>query len=57
MTLPQRFFLGLILLPIFSMLMYIMPEDTSQIRFAAWAIMVQVGFVGLILSKSKERKG
>ena len=54
MTLPQRFFLGIMLLTLFSMLMYLMPEDVSQVRGAAWAILLQIGFFGLILSRSRE---
>ena len=56
MTLPQRFFLGLMILPVFSMLMYIMPDDTSQFRMAAWAIILQIGWVGLLISSRKRNK-
>ena len=54
MSIAQRFFLGLMILVLFSMLMYQMPEDVGQVRMGAWAILLQIGFYGLIVSRSNK---
>ena len=54
MSLPQRFFLGMILLSLFSMLMYLMPDDIDQYRMVAWAILIQIGFIGMIVSRDRK---
>jgi hypothetical protein len=55
MNLPQRFCLALTILVLFSMLLYLMPEEAGQVRIGAWAILLQIGTFGLILSRrSKE---
>lgn len=54
MSVAQRFFFGIMILTLFSMLMHMMPEDTTQLKMAAWSTMIQIGWIGFLLSKSKE---
>lgn len=55
MPLAQRFFLALAVMVLFSMLLYLLPEDTGQAKIGAWAILFQIGLFGFVLSRrSKE---
>ena len=54
MSIAQRFFFGLMILTLFSMLLYLMPDGTTQARFGAWSILMQIAWVGFLLSRSKK---
>ena len=54
MSIGQRFFLGIMILTLFSMLMYLMPEDVGQARMGAWSIMIQIGWLGFLIARSKK---
>lgn len=56
MNLPQRFFLGMMLLSIFSMLILVAPKGIDQIALSGLYILMLVGLVGLVVSEVKERK-
>ena len=54
MNLPQRFCLGFMLLTLFSMLMFLIPEGTNKLLALGWFAMFIGSWLAFIMSGREE---